>query len=150
VKSDRTATEFEACREDLERAVAAACSGEGSWPSAVVAGIHAALELAAADPESALLLTEGGVGRVNGSEPRFNAMVDRFAALLARDAPPANPRLPGPRGVVLCIVKQVNLRIRSGRAGEMMEIAPDLAFLALLPFVGFAGAQRWSQPTAVA
>ncbi|HKO37709.1 MAG TPA: hypothetical protein VJU14_05015 [Solirubrobacterales bacterium] len=146
----RTAADFEASRAALERAVGSSCAGQDYWPRAIVAGIDAALEFAAESPGAAQVLTERAGERWKEREPRFTAMVERFARLLARGAPPANPRLPSPQGVVICIVKLVNLRIESGRPQEVRELAPDLAFLALLPFVGFAGAQRWSQLTAAA
>jgi hypothetical protein len=142
--------DFDACREALERAVGDACAEREDWPSATVAGVYAALELAARRPQVAQVLTERAAERWKEREPRFTAMVERFAELLVRGAPPANPRLPGPQGVVLCIVKLVNLRVESGRPREVMELAPDLAFLALLPFVGFTQAQRCSQLTAAA
>lgn len=163
------AAEFAACRERLERAVAEACEPAGSawepagsgsfsthfvrkepcdWQSGVVRGVYAALELAAEDPAAALVLSERSTSRWRERDPDFVSLVDRFATLLDRDAPPHNPRLPDAQAVVLCIASQVSLRIEVGRAEELMEIAPDLAFLALLPFVGFAEARRCAQLTA--
>lgn len=133
---------FAACQERLEQAVAEACEQAGDWQGAVVRGVYAALELAAEDPGAALILSERSTARWRERDPAFVAMVDRFATMLGRDAPPSNPRLPDAQGVVLCIASQVSLRIEVGRGEEMMEIAPDLAFLALLPFVGFAEARR--------
>lgn len=146
----RVALDFEACRAALERAVATSCAGQEDWPRSIVAGIDAALEFAAENPAAARLLTERAAERWKEREPRFTAMVESFAELLARGAPPANPRLPTSQGVVLCVVKLVNLRVESSRPDELAKIAPDLTFLALLPFVGFTGAQRWSQSTAIA
>lgn len=144
------AHDFEAARQILERQVRAACAGHDGWVEGTVAGVYAALEFVARDPAAARVLTERAAERWKGQEPRFTAMVDRFAALLERGAPPPNPRLPDPRGVVLCIVKLVNLRVETGRTDEVMESAPDLAFLALMPFVGFSRAQECSQLTAAA
>lgn len=141
---------FAGCRARLELEVGRACAREREWSRRIVAGVYAALEYAAADPAAALVLTERATVRWKRREPEFTAMVERFARRLARGAPAANPRLPDPETVVVCLARQVNQRIEAGRAAQMMEIAPDLAFLALLPFVGYAGAQRCSQPTAVA
>jgi hypothetical protein len=74
-------------------------------------------------------------------------MVDRFAELLGRGAPPV-ARPPDARAIVTRIARQVNLQLESER--RMMEIAPDLTFLALMPYLGFAEARRWSHPTATA
>jgi len=144
------AGEFGRCRCRLERAVAGSCEPRAGWPSSVVAAIHAAIELAAADPGAALTLTDRAGARWRRREPEFVAMVDHFARLLSRGAPPRNPRLPDPRAVVARIARQVNLQIEAGRAGELREIAPDLTFLALLPYVGFAGARHWSAVPAAA
>jgi hypothetical protein len=133
---------FATCRERFERAIAGTCEEAGDWPGSVVRGVYAALELAVEDPAAALVLSERSAARWRERDPDFAAMVDRFAAMLDRDAPPPNPRLPDAHGVVLCIASQVSLRIEVGRGEELMEIAPDLAFLALLPFVGFAEARR--------
>lgn len=150
MSATRLAGEFGRCLERLDRAVARSCGPGEEWPGAVAAGVHAAVEFAAADPAAARVLTEDASARWKQGEPAFVAMVDRFAALLSRGAPPRNPRLPDAHAVVARIARQVNLQIEAGRAERMMEIAPDLTFLALLPYLGFSGARRWSRPTATA
>jgi len=142
--------DFAACRERLERALSASCEQRDSWAGTATAGVYAALEFAAADPAAALLLTDRATVRWKEREPAFAAMVEHLAGLLKRGAPPANPRLPSAEVVVVHIARQVNLRLSAGGAGELMEIAPDMAFLALMPFVGFAEARRCAQPTATA
>lgn len=146
----RGAPGFAEARARLELAVGAACESHEEWSARITAGVYAAIELAAADPDGALVLTKQASARWRRREPDFASMVICFARRLAHGAPPANPRLPDPHVVVVCLARQVNQRIEAGHAAQMMEIAPDLAFLALLPFVGFSGAQRWSQPSAVA
>ncbi len=140
------APDFARCRERLERAVAAACAGRRDWPSAVAAGVHAAVRFAAADPEAALTLTARAAARWQAREPEYVAAVDHFARLLSANAPPRNPRLPDAPAVVARIFRQVNLELEAGRAAELTEVAPDLTFLALMPYLGFAGARHWSQP----
>jgi hypothetical protein len=150
MSATRVDAEFDRCRERLERAVAGSCQLHEDWPGAVAGGIHAALEFAAADPAAALVLSESAVARRHEPDPAFVAMVDHFAGLLDRGAPTPHPRLPDAAALVTRIARQVNLQIEAGRAGEMMEIAPDLTFLALMPYLGFSGARRWSHPTATA
>jgi hypothetical protein len=140
--------EFSGGFERLERAVVGSCDARAAWPDAVAAGVYAALEFAADDPATARLLTDDATARWHSGEPAFVAMVARFAVLLDGGAPPRNLRLPGPQAVVTRIARQVNLQLEAG--GEMMEIAPDLTFLALLPYLGFSGARQWSHPTATA
>lgn len=150
MSATRIDAEFERCRERLERAVAEPCERHADWPSAVAGGIHSALEFAVADPAAALVLTASAVARRHEPDPAFVAMIDHFAGLLDRGAPHRNPRLPDAATVVTRIARQVNLQIEAGRVGEMMEIAPDLTFLALMPYIGFSDARRWSQATATA
>jgi hypothetical protein len=150
VSATESTTEFGRCRARLELAVANACDHDLDWPSAVVAGVHAAVEFAAADPAAALVLTAATNGRPSDGAPEFGALVDHFARLLSRAAPPPNPRLPDAPVVIARIARQVKLQIEVGRSERLMEIAPDLAFLALMPYVGYASARRWSQPVATA
>jgi hypothetical protein len=145
---DEPANHFERCRRRLELAIAEACAGQASWPGKVGAALRAALELAAADPDTGRTLTEGAGSRQEDEE--FAAMVASLASWLGRDAPPRNQRLPDAPTVVSRIARQVNLELEAGRAASLVDIAPDLTFLALMPYLGFAGARRWSQPTATA
>jgi hypothetical protein len=142
-------THFGRCRQRLEVAIEEACDGQASWPARVAAAVGAALELAAADPEVGRTLTEGAGHRHDDNE-EFVALVEDLAALFAHDAPPRNRRLPDAPTVVTRIARQVNLELEAGRGPTLPSIAPDLTFLALMPYLGFADARRWSQPTATA
>lgn len=140
------APEFAAARGRLERAVAAACAGQRDWPAGVAAGVHAAVRLAAEDPAAALALTDRAAARWKARDPEYVAAVEHFASLLSAGAPPRNPRLPDAPAVVARIFRQINLELESGRAAELTEVAPDLTFLALMPYLGFAEAREWSEP----
>ncbi len=129
-------------------AIEEACAAEANWPNRVEAAVRAALELVAADPDLGRTLTVGA-GRRRGDE-EFAALVDHLAAKLATGAPPRNPRLPDVPTVVKRIARQVNLELEAGRVSTLSAVAPDLTFLALMPYLGFAEARRWSQPTATA
>jgi hypothetical protein len=142
-------THFGRCRERLEIAIEAACEGQSGWPARVAAGVRAAVALAAADPDLGRTLTEGA-GHRHHDDEEFAALVDHLAQLLARGAPPRNRRLPDAPTVVIRIARQVNLELEAGRVAALPSIAPDLTFLALMPYLGFAAARRWSQPTATA
>lgn len=142
------AIDFATCRERLEQTVATSCDRHRTWASSVVAGIRSALEFAVEDPAAAELLTDRAKARWAQRDPEFAGLVERFAALLRGGGPQPHPRLPSPEMLIVCICEQVNLQIRAGRAETMMEVAPDLAFLALMPFLGFDGARQWAQLTA--
>lgn len=142
-------TYFGHCRERLEAAIEEACEGQVGWPARVSCAVRAALGFAAADPDAGRTLTEGA--RLHRREnEEFAVLVDRLAAQLARGAPPRNQRLPDAATVVTRIARQVNLELEAGRGPTLAAIAPDLTFLALMPYLGFAEARRWAQPTAAA
>jgi hypothetical protein len=92
--------------------------------------------------------SEATEARWKEREPSYTAAVEHFARLLSHDAPPRNPRLPDAPAVVARIFRQVNLELEAGRSAELMEIAPDLTFLALMPYLGFAEAREWSDSPA--
>jgi hypothetical protein len=142
-------THFRRCRGRLEAAIEGACEGQVGWPAQVAAGVHAAVALAAADPDAGRTLTECA-GHRDDDDGEFLAMVDHLAAQLARGAPSRNRRLPDAPTIVTRIARQINLELEAGRARSLPDVAPDLTFLALMPYLGFAGARRWSQPAATA
>lgn len=142
-------THFGRCRRRLEVAIEEACAGQATWPARVAAAVQAAVELAAADPDTGRTLTEGA-GHRHGDDDELLALVDRLAALLESGAPPRNRRLPGAPTLVMRIARQINLELEAGRGPDLPAVAPDLTFLALMPYLGFAEARRWSQPTATA
>jgi hypothetical protein len=150
MSTTQVAGEFARCRARLEQAVADSCEQDRDWPSAIAAAVHAALEFAAADPDAASTLTYRASARWRRREPEFAGMIHRFAWLLSRAAPPSNPRLPDAPALIARIAMQVNLQIEAGRAEQLLDIAPDMAFLALMPYVGYAQARRCSQPLATA
>jgi hypothetical protein len=142
-------TQFGRCRLRLEAAIEEACEGQTSWPARVAAAVRAAVELAAANPDVGRILTERA-GRRHDDDGEFLALVDHLAALLANGAPSRNRRLPDAPKVVTRIARQVNLELEAGSSSTLAAVVPDLTFLALMPYLGFADARRWSQPTATA
>lgn len=142
-------THFGRCRRRLEAAIEVAWEGQATWPARVAAAVRAAVELAAADPDVGRTLTEGA-GHRHGDDKELLALVDRLATLLESGAPPRNRRLPDAPTLIMRIARQINLELEAGRGSTLAAVAPDLTFLALMPYLGFAEARRWSQPTATA
>jgi hypothetical protein len=142
-------TQFDRCRRRLEFAIEEACEGQVTWPARVAAAVRAAVELAAADPDAGRTLT-AGAGPRHGDDKELLALVDRLATLLESGAPPRNRRLPAAPTLVMRIARQINLELEAGRGPTLPAVTPDLTFLALMPYLGFAEARRWSQPAPTA
>jgi hypothetical protein len=136
---------FNAAIGRIEAAVVEACAVHAEWPERVRAGIAAALDFALADPAAArvLVIDSRSTGSDGGGE--YTELIDRFADLLAAGAPRSR-RLPGSsdRSVISVIAAIVSCHIRAGTVDSLGKGDPDLVFLALLPYVGFAEASRWS------
>ena len=128
----------------IERAVADSCVLEAEWPAKVSAAILAAIEFLIANPAAARALAtdlrSGGKG-----DAEYEEMIARFAVLLA-DGAPLSDHLPaaGERSIVTVIVGVITCHIRAGTIDTLAKGDPDLVFLALLPYLGFAEASRWS------
>jgi len=132
----------------LELAVVDACSRDGEWPAQVAAAIYAGVDFAIAHPVIAQLVTveedPAGVGATH-----YERMISRLAGLIRAKAP-VEARLPGStdEALVSGIVGLVGDHIRIDRPERLAELRPELVLLALLPYLGFAEAQRWSNQAA--
>lgn len=142
------AADFESAIARIESAVVDACDQALDWPDRIAAGIAAALDFMVADPAAARALTidsrSAGTGGT-GQDGDYAEMIGRFAALLGADAPRSD-RLPGSsdRSVVSVIAAIVSCHVRAGTVEQLGKGDPDLVFLALLPYLGYAEASRWS------
>jgi hypothetical protein len=140
--------DFESAIARIESAVVDACGQAVEWPARITAGIGAALDFMIANPAAARALTidsrSAGTGGT-GQDGDYAEMIDRFAALLGAGAPRAD-RLPASsdRSVVGVIAAIVSCHVRAGTVEQLGKGDPDLVFLALLPYLGFAEASRWS------
>jgi len=129
---------------ELEGSVAGACRGQDEWPAQVAAGIYAGVKFSIDHPQvvEALLVLEG---TEVASKSGYTDTIERLAALISRDAP-AGSRLPGStdEALVAGIVGLVGDHLRIGRSEALEALRPDLVLLALLPYLGFSGAQDWA------
>jgi hypothetical protein len=128
----------------IERAVADSCARQAEWPTRVSAGLRAAIEFLIADPAAArALATDSRSGGEGDTE--YEEMIARFAFLLD-DGAPSSDHLPpaGERSIMTVIVGVITCHIRAGTIDTLAEGDTDLVFLALLPYLGFAEASRWS------
>jgi hypothetical protein len=130
--------------DELEASVAAACKPREEWPAQVGAGIYAGVDFAIGHPAvvDALLVLEAANA---ASESGYTGTIERLARLISRDAPEGS-RLPGTtdEALVAGIVGLVGDHVRVGRLEALEALRPDLVLIALLPYLGFAGAREWA------
>jgi hypothetical protein len=133
---------------NLETAVLEACAGEEEWPAQIAAGICAGIDFAIAHPELAETLAQDGLGEPDPLR-RYESVIGRLAGFLRVKAPTSN-RLPGStdEALVAGIVGLVGDHLRIGRLDRLEELRPELVLLTLLPYLGFAEAQKWANEVA--
>jgi hypothetical protein len=132
---------------ELQEMVRESCGREVRWEAKVVAAIHATLDFAAANPVKATALT------LNARRPNFGdrnpeqIVIDHFVDLLGEVAS-TQRRLPVPpdRAIVESIFAIVRGHLVAGTADRLPEVAPDAAYLALLPYLGLEATRRWAEP----
>ena len=139
---------------NLETTVLDACAEEDHWPAQVAAGIYAGIDYAINNPEVVETLA---LNDSPGAEPlrRYESVIGRLAGFLQAGAP-IERRLPGStdEALVAGVVGLVGDHLRIGRFDRLAELRADLVLLTLLPYLGFAEAQKWanwadqSNPTA--
>jgi hypothetical protein len=133
---------------NLEEAVLDACAGEEEWPAQVAAGICAGVNYAIAHPEVADTLALDAP-RGSGTLSGYESVIQRLAGFLRLKAPPGT-RLPGStdEALVAGMVGLVGDHLRVGRLDRLEQLRPELVLLTLLPYLGFAEAQRWANQVA--
>jgi hypothetical protein len=133
---------------NLESAILDGCGGEEEWPASVAAGICAGVDYAIAHPEVAESLA---VDAPRGSDTlrRYETVIARLAGFLRVNAP-TDSRLPGAtdEALVAGMVGLVGDHLRIGRQDRLEELRPELVLLTLLPYLGFAEAQKWANEVA--
>jgi len=128
----------------LETAVLDACTAQREWPAQVAAGIYAGVDFAIANPAVVEALTLGESAG-NDSLRRYERFIGRLAGFIQVNAP-VDSRRPGStdEALVAGVVGLVGDHIRIGRVDRLVELRPELVLLMLLPYLGFAEAQRWA------
>lgn len=145
-ESARYAGEAEFLRSvnDLETAILDACGASEEWPAQIAAGVYAGVDFVVGNPGAAQALTivAGSAGEYRS---RYENLVGRLAGFL-RVRAPHERRLPvsTDEAVVAGVVGLVGDHVRIGRLDRLAELRPDLVLLTLLPYLGFAEAQRWA------
>jgi hypothetical protein len=125
---------------ELEGAVLSACAAEVEWPAQVAAAIYAGVDFAIARPQLVEAFSSGSRSVLD-----YEVVIGRLVGFLRARAPIDN-RLPGSsdESLVAGIVGMVGDHVRLGRIERLVELRADLVLLTLLPYLGFAEAQKWA------
>jgi hypothetical protein len=129
---------------NLEVAVLDACAREKEWPAQIAAAIYAGVDFAVANPAVVEVLNWED-GAESNLSLRYESVIARFTGFLRAKAP-ISERLPGStdEALVAGVIGLVGDHVRLGRGDRLEELRPDLVLLTLLPYLGFAEAQRWA------
>jgi hypothetical protein len=136
--------DFSASFLELQQVVRNACRQRTRWEAKIVAGIDAVLRFAATNPGKGIALTVSARRPAFGDRNPEQVVIAYFVARLAEVAP-AERRLPvsTDEAVVQSIATIVRGHLLAGTAEQLPETAPDLVYLALLPYLGLEGTKRW-------
>lgn len=128
----------------LETAILDACAAREDWPAQIAAGVYAGVDFVVENPAAAQALTAAATS-ASEYRSRYESLVGRLAGFL-RVRAPHERRLPvsTDEAVVAGVVGLVGDHVRIGRLDRLAELRPDLVLLTLLPYLGFAEAQRWA------
>jgi hypothetical protein len=140
--------DFPRAMNDLEEAVLDACVDQEEWPAQIAAGVCAGVDFAIANPGLARTLTIESHADIDYGS-RYEWLIGRLAGFI-RVRAPAGTRLPAStdEALVAGIVGLVGDHLRIGRLERLAELRPELVLLTLLPYLGFADAQRWANRAA--
>lgn len=141
----RGSAEFQPSFSALKKAVRAACSKEAGWEARVVAGVGAVVAFTLSDVAAAGALTLHARARAgDGSDPE-REVVAYFAQLLT-DVVPAEMVHPisSPKGIVETTATVIRGHLLAGTPERLREAGADLAYMALVPYLGVDDAKHWA------
>jgi hypothetical protein len=129
----------------LKDLVGEACVAEEVWEAKVVAGIRTVLEYAASDPQGAYALTIAARRTSSGQVDLEQEAIAYFAGAL-RDVVAVEMRfaISTEEAIIESIAMVVRGHLQMGAAARLPERAPDLVYLALMPYLGTSDAERWA------
>jgi hypothetical protein len=128
----------------LQEAITNACRNHGEWPARVAAGIRATIMFAIANPDAVRSLAIEPQLSDSSSHQRY--LIEHFSAMFAAEA--LSPqRLAGSsdEAVVAVIAAVIGEHLRHDRLDQLGEMASELVYLSLLPYLGFDEAKSWAE-----
>lgn len=136
---------------EIQRRVHEACQRQARWEAKVVAGIGAALDFAASEPDKARALTLSARRPAFGESYPEQVVISYFASELGAVAPRTRRiAISTDEGIVETIALLVRGHLLDGAQDRLPAAAPDLVYLALLPYLGFTETTHWAQSAAAA
>jgi AcrR family transcriptional regulator len=145
-KEDAFLTAYDAIGADLLERVQAAYTSSKTFASGVISCLKAFLEFAASEPRYAEMCIVEALSAGPEAVKRRNAVMKTLAQLLyeGAQAVPGGSRPPElvAETIVGGIYEIVYSRVLQGRAEELPELLPDLAYSMMLPYLGHAAAER--------
>jgi hypothetical protein len=143
------ATLFDSTFARLQVRIETACVAEAEWPAQVAAGIQAALDFAATEPNAARTLTTGALAGGRAGYERYDRMVSHLGEWLlpGRTLRPEGARLPEitEKAMVGGVAMLVAQRVDLGRHAELPALAPEAIQFTLTPYIGTNEARRVAQ-----
>jgi hypothetical protein len=135
---------FPVALASLETVVLDGCASEDEWPAQIAAAICAGVDYAIAHPE---IVDDLAIGPLSGdgSIERYEVVIGRLVGFLQVRAPRSKRMSPSTdEALVGGVIGLVGDHLRLGRTDRLQELRPELVLLTLLPYLGFAEAQKWA------
>lgn len=143
--------DFTASFLEIQQLVHEACKRESRWQAKIVAAIAVTLEFAAAEPAKARALTLSARRPAFGERYPEQVVISYFAGELGAVAPQASRvAISTDEGIVEAIALLVRGHLLDGAEDRLPAAAPDLVFLALMPYLGLAETRQWAESAASA
>jgi hypothetical protein len=143
--------DFSASFLEIQELVRGVCRRESRWEAKVVAGIGATLEFAANEPDKARALTVSARRPAFGEQYPEQVVISYFAGELGAVAPRAKRvAISTDEAIVEAIALLIRGHLLHGSERQLPASAPDLVYLALLPYLGLEETLRWAGPAALA
>ncbi len=140
------AAAFESSFARLQVLLETTCDGGGPCPRRAVLAVRRGLEFAAADPESASVLTNGALAQGADGLGRYERLMAYLAGLLAggREASPHGDDLPPTteRSIAGGVATIVANRVDRGNSEELPGLVPEVVQFVLTPYLGTEEARR--------
>jgi hypothetical protein len=143
--------DFTASFLEIQELVHTACKRGSRWEAKILAGVRAALEFAATEPDKARALTLGARRPAFGERYPEQVVISYFARELGAVTPRARRvALSSDESIVESIALLVRGHLLDGSEERLPDAAPDLVYLALVPYLGFVEARDWAESAAPA